>query len=70
MRTRSCVHRWARKAEDDSAREDSGASAQDEGPRYFRVRELPDGSKEADIVVKRNGKYYKVLEVGAGDSSA
>jgi hypothetical protein len=56
--------------EDDSAREDSGASAAGEGPRYFRVRELPDGSKDADIVVKRNGKYYKVLEVGAGGSSA
>ena len=57
-------------AENDSAREDSGASAAGEGPRYFRVRELPDGSKDADIVVKRNGKYYEVLEVGAGGSSA
>jgi hypothetical protein len=57
------------KTEDDSAREDSGASAQVEGPRYFRVRELPDGSKKAELVVKRNGKYYKVLEVGAGASS-
>jgi hypothetical protein len=56
--------------EGDSAPEDSGASAAGEGPRYFRVRELPDGSKEADIVVKRNGKYYKVLEVGADGSSA
>ena len=56
--------------ENDSAREDSGASAAGEGPRYFRVRELPDGSKDADIVVKRNGKYYEVLEVGAGGSSA
>jgi hypothetical protein len=55
--------------ESDSAREDSGASAAGEGPRYFRVRELPDGSKEADIVVKRNGKYYKVLEVGTAGSS-
>jgi hypothetical protein len=55
--------------EDDSAGEDSGASAAGEGPRYFRVRELPDGSKVAEIVVKRNGKYYKVLEVGAGGSS-
>jgi hypothetical protein len=56
--------------EDDSAREDSGASAAGEGPRYFRVRELPDGSKDADIVVKRNGKYYKVLDVGPDGSSA
>jgi hypothetical protein len=56
--------------ESDSAREDSGASAAGEGPRYFRVRELPDGSKEAEVVVKRNGKYYKVLEVGDGGSSA
>jgi hypothetical protein len=56
--------------EDDSARGDSGASAAGDGPRYFRVRELPDGSKDADIVVKRNGKYYKVLEVGANDLSA
>ena len=55
--------------ENDSAREDSGASAAGEGPRYFRVRELPDGSKDVDIVVKRNGKYYKVLEVGADGSS-
>ena len=55
--------------ENDSAREDSGASAAGEGPRYFRVRELPDGSMDADIVVKRNGKYYKVLEVGADGSS-
>ena len=74
-----------RQTENDSAREDSGASAAGEGPRYFRVRELPDGSKDADIVierngkydkvlevgdvVKRNGKYYEVLEVGAGGSS-
>ena len=50
--------------ENDSAREDSGASAAGEGPRYFRVRELPDGSKDAYIVVGRNGKYDKVLEVG------
>jgi hypothetical protein len=50
--------------ENDSAREDSGASAAGEGPRYFRVRELPDGSKDAYIVVERNGKYDKVLEVG------
>ena len=50
--------------ENDSAREDWGASAAREGPRYFRVRELPDGSKDAYIVVKRDGKYDKVLEVG------
>lgn len=56
--------------ENDSAREDSGASAAGEGPRYFRVRELPDGSKEADIVIKRNGKHYKILEVGDDGSSA
>ena len=56
--------------EDDSAREDSGASAAGEGPRYFRVRELPDGSMDADIVVKRNGRYHKVLDVGADGSSA
>jgi hypothetical protein len=57
--------------QNESAREESGASTADEGPRYFRVRELPDGSKDADIVVKRNGKYYKVLEVGDDpDSSA
>jgi hypothetical protein len=38
---------------------------------YYRVRELPDGSKHADIVIKRDGKYYKILEVGtAGGSSA
>ena len=55
--------------ENDSAREDSGASAAGEGPRYFRVRELPDGSKDADIVIKRNGKYYKILEVGDGSSA-
>lgn len=55
--------------ENDSAGEDSGASAGGEGPRYFRVRELPDGSKDVDIVVKRNGKYYKVLEVGIDGSS-
>lgn len=59
----------ATQTENDSAREDSGASAAGEGPRYFRVRELPDGSKDVDIVVKRNGKYYKVLEVGAEGSS-
>jgi hypothetical protein len=58
-----------RQPENDSAREDSGASAAGEGPRYFRVRELPDGSKDVDIVVKRNGKYYKVLEGGADGSS-
>ncbi len=56
-------------AENDSAHEDSGASAAGEGPLYYRVRELPDGSKHADIVVKRNGKYYKVLEVGADGSA-
>jgi hypothetical protein len=56
--------------ENNSAREDSGASAAGEGPRYFRVRELPDGSKDADIVIKRNGKYYKILEAGADGSSA
>ena len=55
--------------ENDSAGEDSGASGVGEGPRYFRVRELPDGSKDVDIVVKRNGKYYKVLEVGTDGSS-
>jgi hypothetical protein len=57
-------------AEDDSAREDSGVSAGREGPRYFRVRELPDGSKKADIVVKRDGKYYKILDVGTADGSS
>ena len=31
--------------ENDSAREDSGASAAGEGPRYYRVRELPDGTR-------------------------
>jgi hypothetical protein len=56
-------------AENDSGREDSGASAAGEGPRYFRVRELPDGSTQADIVIKRNGKFYKILEVGDGGSS-
>ena len=56
--------------ENDSAREDLEASAAGEGPRYFRVRELPDGSKDADIVIKRNGKYYKILEVGSDGSSA
>jgi hypothetical protein len=56
-------------AETDSARADSGASAAGEEPRYFRVRELPDGSKDVDIVVKRDGKYYKVLDVGAAGSS-
>ena len=66
--------------ENDSAREDSGASAAGEGPRYFRVRELPDGKDayivvkrydkvlEVGDVVKRNGKYYEVLEVGDGSS--
>ena len=51
-------------AQKDSAREDSGVSAAGDRPLYYRVRELPDGSKHADIVIKRDGKYYKVLEVG------
>jgi hypothetical protein len=55
--------------EDDSTREDLEASAAGEGPRYFRVRELPDGSVDADIVIKRNGKFYEILEVGDGSSS-
>ncbi|MGH3039298.1 MAG: hypothetical protein ACRDLZ_07830 [Gaiellaceae bacterium] len=52
------------RTEGDSKRADSGASGQVEGPRYFRVRETSDGKKVAEIVVKRNGKYYKLREVG------
>jgi hypothetical protein len=51
-------------SEDEPERADSGASGQVEGPRYFRVRETSDGKKVAEIVVKRNGKYYKLREVG------
>ena len=51
--------------EGDSKRADSGASGQAEGPRYFRVRVTSDGKKVGEIVVKRNGKYYKLREVGA-----
>ena len=52
-----------------SAREDPGPAAAGEGPRYFRVRLLPDGSTKADLVVKRNGKFYKVLDVGTDGST-
>jgi hypothetical protein len=45
--------------------DDSGASGQVEGPRYFRVRETSDGRKVAEIAVKRNGRYHKLRGVGA-----
>jgi hypothetical protein len=57
-------------AQNDSAREDPGVSAAGEGPLYYRVRELPDGSKHAEIVIKRHGNYYKILEVGTADGSS
>jgi hypothetical protein len=56
--------------QEDSARQDSRVPAAGDGPLYYRVRELPDGSKHADIVIKRDGKYYKILEVGTADGSS
>jgi hypothetical protein len=49
--------------------DDSGASGQVEGPRYFRVRETSDGKKVAEIAVKRNGRYHKLRGVGTDASS-
>jgi hypothetical protein len=51
-------------SEDEPERGDA-AAGQVEGPRYFRVRVRPDGTTVAEIVVKREGKYYKVRTVGA-----
>ena len=48
--------------EDDPGR-GAASSGQVEGPTYFRVRVLPDGTKVAEVVVKVDGKYQKVRTV-------
>jgi hypothetical protein len=49
----------------DEPEREGEASRQVEGPKYFRVRVLPDGTTVGEVVVKRDGKYRKVRVVGA-----